>query len=1094
MPSTQYVWGVRIYLRDSLTQDTDIGLYTASPGALSELRWVEHAYDGTDSWGLTWKPGILVRDAFSSISEGADLRKSGAAALSEEFTVTVCNTEKLVHNISSGGINLVGCRIDIVEFEFDTATLDQVSRVVGTGVCEQPRWTETDFTIPAREPSYKRNATMGTLIDENNGPDSDNATMGECIPLTFGELRPDELRGSSDTYAKLIRTSKNQRDWKYDQVNYGLFAAIPIAEASGTPPVPYRILCAAGSTGRYPSCPIVRTYGFEEAPTEYGIKFTWASNSALWQKWDGSDWVLAPLIETVTCDLLIGKYVHVVDGKSSGKYRRIENARCYLAIDPSVIYVKLYECFEETLAFDATARATDQSWVEIIGIDREYEADKWPCKSFTDESGVETSSPLYLYSYSEQSSARGTVVVGEVVLPVTERPKDFIRLPQYAYTEIAGGDKNSIEINATLFKDDPDEMFAYHFIPVQSLDPYVEANLSELNGEGTLGGWSGYVACPAPFYTPSSSDFFPTYRRIENVQELGSRTAVSDKSLATYYGYSGEYAFIETSRPRVALMFFFVPPSISRKVSFDKCYLGIHSRAERSEGYTKDELSGHDEKLVVRWRKWIGNALDISGWGDAVSTVNPQLVHPWTEDFVSDGAPSFASLPDYYSGADSGSKYFYYENVADGVGMFGLSRYEIDGIDSYEKYLSIEKVFVGFRSWLQINYGTGSDEKHFRFCIHELCMILEKKISIKECIFSPMRGRIYNDTWGTRRTSANLISNPIDVLEHVLRLQNWSETGETMPSAGWGHAYGITAKIDTSTSYGGFDHASLGSLKGASCARQVLGIEQSATREMVDSLCRDFFLCQYKRTYTTTPAEAGQEQVAYLLNDTAATETITLDDVIGDIGQVQEPKIEDIFCEPYVRFCWNPAREKFDRVISVKNSGAATWDASYTPGFSASEGEAFWGLCHDMWDRYGVVTPPPTYMVDKYWIYSYTEAKQYLERWISWMQLRRLNLSVGYVKGRAWHVAMKVELTLPHQTNGTAVECMIEHVSKSKNDNRVELDLILLDQVSTESMYLKESYLTKTERGASGYADQDEDVQTKTERGGTGTNDWEEQN
>lgn len=1088
MPATQYVWGVRIYLRDSLTQDTDIGLYTAAPGALSELRWIERTLDAADNWGLTWKPGLLVRDAFSPIAEGADLRRCGGASLSEEFNVTVCNVDKLCHDITSGGIDLVGCRVDIVEFEYDTSTLAQVSRVVGSGVCEEPRWTETDFTIPIRESSYKRNAPLGELIDEGNSPDADTETMGECVPLTFGELRPNALTGSPDTYAKLIRTAKAQSDWKDTAVNYGLFSVIEV----GSDPERLRIMMLGSKNIELKAYPVI-PYS-DTPPLKYAVRF---ATSVFWQKWDGAAWQVL-LSGTHVCDLLVGMYLHVIDGKSDGRYRKIKSA--YVNIDsdafllsqgvptydyPTYLWCEVYEYFEETLAGNGTATAEDQSWVEIIGIEREYEADRWPCRSFTDDSGAEVSSPLYLYSYSEQSKAKGTVSGGEqeVSLPVTEKPKLFIRLPQFAYTEIAGGDKNSVEINATLFKDDPDEMFAYNFIPVTKFNIYTQETLTELNA-ATDTGWQNYAREPFLKNAYLHNNDNEQIRYLIEPVIAGTPASVADRSLATYYSIStgigrgsGSYGDV-----RSAYMFYFPPPAFSESIIFDKCYLGIYARWEFKKAVF---TSGQDCKFVLRWRRWTGYSTEIVEWSSDIAKARPYQVYG---SYDPTGEPSFANLPDCYTGASTGSKYFYYENPANNKNIWGLSRYELDDIDSYDKYKTIDSVIFGVRA-----YTANDDTFEQNLTIHELCMILEKSISIKECIYSPMKGRIYDDTWGSRRTAANLMTNPIDILEHVLRLQNWSETGEAMPAAGWGHAYASTAKIDTSTAYGGFDHASLDGLKAATCARQVLSIDETATREMVDSLCRDFFLCQFKRTYTTTPAEAGQERVAYLLNDTAASESITLADVVGDIGQIQEPKIEDIYCEPYVRFCWNPAREKFDRIIRVRNSSAASWVSTYTPGFSAYEGEAFWNLCHEMWTRYGVVTPAPKHMTDKYWIYSYAEAKQYLERWISWMQLRRVNLSVGYVKGRAWHVAMKVNLTLPHHTNGTSIECLIERISKSKNDNRVELDLIMLDNVTTESMYLQESYQTKTERGTSGYADQEESYQTKAERGGTGTNDWEEQ-
>jgi hypothetical protein len=60
------------------------------------------------------------------------------------------------------------------------------------------------------------------------------------------------------------------------------------------------------------------------------------------------------------------------------------------------------------------------------------------------------------------------------------------------------------------------------------------------------------------------------------------------------------------------------------------------------------------------------------------------------------------------------------------------------------------------------------------------------------------------------------------------------------------------------------------------------------------------------------------------------------------------------------------------------------------------------------------------------------------------MQYQRISLSVYYDKGSSWHPFQHLSVTLPVWGN-TAIECVIETIQKDKNNDRVKIDLILLN-------------------------------------------------
>jgi len=77
-------------------------------------------------------------------------------------------------------------------------------------------------------------------------------------------------------------------------------------------------------------------------------------------------------------------------------------------------------------------------------------------------------------------------------------------------------------------------------------------------------------------------------------------------------------------------------------------------------------------------------------------------------------------------------------------------------------------------------------------------VVFQKNLDIKDAIYSPMSGRIFDDTWDGRKTAANQIIGPVPILEQVNRLQNWSENNKS-PADGWGKGYAQGAKIRLSS-------------------------------------------------------------------------------------------------------------------------------------------------------------------------------------------------------------------------------------------------------------------------------------------------------
>jgi hypothetical protein len=953
------------------------------------------------------------------------LSRYGNKSTVQSAKVSIINTDKLNETLEGNNIKLFGRAAEIWEFRVNQSDDSIVPYIVKRGVCSDPVWNDTGYYLPINDPDFKRNAPLGTLIDENY-PNSTTEVRGDCVPVTFGELRPNE-NGSDGTYAKFIRTAAKETSYINITDRVLNVSENITLEMEGDNVEGLKIFPVVGNDGNIP-------------PLTYKIKILIIGNN----QWG---WYKNDELQTtgkLNLSWFADKYIHVIEGTGQGKYRAIASAQVDLDVDQTLIELTVKDYFEETLVGNSTATAIDQSWVELVEIEREYSSDTWPCYAFLDLGGTEISTGLNLFSYTDEKNVE---VSGDAeIAKIKDGIIEFVRLPQYAYKDTGSGNKNIIDIDVKLFRNNPDEMDSFLVLPAKSLSDINTNTLTQL-------GESDYTYVQEGLYKKHTSGGGYVWK-ISSITKTDKTNAL-DKDYSTYY----EYKLLVWSQYFCWYTAFDIePPTFPINFKYDNLYLGL-------KYYAKNVIANSDglpafsrePRFKAYWRRFIGSPVEIIDAED-LDFSGLSLTHEY----------NIISLPDEYysSNPNLKNKYFYFEDDGSSSSIVsGFSAFEIDGATNKELYESIYRISIGMRFCTDYGVGPqmyGATESTIR--LYEVAFMFRKSVSIKEAIYTPFKGRIYNSTWGARKTAANLIENPIDVLEHVLRCQNWSETGDSEPAAGWGKGYCASALIDTSTNLGGFDHPRLAALKETKCVRQILDYDKTYSDKLVQSICKEYFLCQTKKNYATVASgDAGKEMVINLFDETAPDTTITLANIIpGSIGDMQEPKAEDVYCEPFVRFCYNHARGKFDRIIKISHVSSDTWQASYTPGFSSGEGEYFYNQCSELYQKYGTIEPPPEDVTDLYWCYDYTTAKQYLSNLIRWMQLKRIQFDVDYETGRTWHCGKKIGINVPRQTGGIEIEAIIEAIEKNKNGNFVRCTYILLDNVSQEYFYIQDTWDTTT--------------------------------
>jgi hypothetical protein len=346
--------------------------------------------------------------------------------------------------------------------------------------------------------------------------------------------------------------------------------------------------------------------------------------------------------------------------------------------------------------------------------------------------------------------------------------------------------------------------------------------------------------------------------------------------------------------------------------------------------------------------------------------------------------------------------------------------------------------------------------------------------------------------WSNRRPSSTLIADPVDMLEHVKRLQNWSEIAT--PAFTVGKQYDPNALIRTGTAdtsdgcyNGSFDNPNLGAYGSATFGQvracrpafQIFDSGKAWTETVGRALCKTFGILSYIGPDGYECVESFEPYYPAGTGLPGTLQTIGFADLAERAGEVTEPEIQDVFCEPAIEYGYDPGAGKFQNFLIVSNTSQATWQASFTPGYDnapgpnnfsgagydpfnlygsralgayVSDGEYIWTVCRQLYLKYGQVEKCPSDFSEQPMIATYADALYYAVYKLKVMKYRRISLSVFYDKGRLWHVCQHLALSLPvltppGSTGPVWYECCIEKIQKSKNTNRVKVNLVMLNLI-----------------------------------------------
>lgn len=716
----------------------------------------------------------------------------------------------------------------------------------------------------------------------------------------------------------------------------------------------------------------------------------------------------------------VGKYIQVVVGGSSdpvslvGKYRKI-SAYDIIDVFTGTISLTLDSFFEKDLSGNSDADADNQAWIKIVDIPIEHLLDDFPCQGFLDEAGTPIAENDYPW------------------LAVYDSATGYVPLPNYGFTAAADiATKASLKIDIKQFEDDPTKLQAYSIFPVNSVAKLNETSLAKF-------GWTAWNR------VYSGDCIFSANSPVGDVKtrsESGSLANITDRDDGTNYYSSLEITHADpTTEYSIAHAFSFKLPLDKLLFEYDSYYLGVNLKVDP---YRFPQVNA----VRLYWERFLGGAINLSC--DAIADME-------------DGIVEIDDLPDYYyltrENPDNNKNFYFSQQLATLVS--GHTLFPLTPFTKLENLKTIINMFL-----IRMVSGDSGAVIHTRdyFTLRELALICKKSFTISDAIYANFGGRIFNDTTFAARydkLSTDIINSPAALLEHICRLENYTDIGDNVNI---GKVYSPNALINTDT----FD-ALPDELRGASETHnyeptfQIFDKNKAYTEKLKTDICKQFYLC----TYYDNEGKSCVSEITELQSPTAS---ISLTDIVGEIGEVQDPVAENIYCSPVVNYCYDSATSSFSKILQVLNPQDAEmilpdgtvhaansgWEPAMTPGFKDSDGESIWIDCHRLFLKYKQIEQQPSDMTDCYMIASYSDALAKITKDVDWMGKRRVSFNIPYgfiaadtTKAIDWNVSKRIKIVFPHQTNSNSIECVIESILKSKKNDNIFISVVLLQDIDT---------------------------------------------
>jgi hypothetical protein len=675
----------------------------------------------------------------------------------------------------------------------------------------------------------------------------------------------------------------------------------------------------------------------------------------------------------------VDTYVYIVSGRGNGQFRK-----CFFIQQTNDnTFTALITSYLETDLDDQ--RGTDQSWIKFVVLRRDYYFDHFACKSFLDVNGNEITQNPSIFTIEDET---------------IQQAMDY----GYECKDVST-DNNHVEIDPTLFTNDINTLDSFTIKPITDIYALMTIDLSSWNQSGESWG-EDYLRVPLDPLHGGGLYYKDSYGYPASISGIPMDFfKIYDKQNLTYFDYPLDIVWgVNEPRELMRCIAFTLPSQPD--IPWEDLYLCIKLSIDTDDQEVIPNWSSH---FKIMLRKWKYGVVAVDGLN--VQTAN---------SFIASDFPDF-----YYLDATLLTNYDFYHEMETKTwqdSFTGYKIFKITGIDRNNYNQFVEGLII---NCMEKGLNGDSDLTNNIFQLFELAFLFKKSNQdISKDILTPFKGRIFNSTFSARKTSTDLIEHPVDLLEHICRLQDYRDTC-SMPISGWGYQYADTPLIETGLEFGSFDNTELIAARDYYLAGQIIDYDQGYTDKLKQCICSEFALANWQ-------SADGKERVIFLPESKlSSVYTITLDD-ITDRSKIKVQKISSnkIYAEPFVNYNFNPATEKYDNAIYIKNTSASVYNQSYVIGIeSPLEKEILWNSCHSLALQCHSLNKPPSNMTDLIFANgdgAYTIAYNHLKSWINWQFCEEINFETHFNIAGSWQECTPINVLFSHQTNNVSRGALVE--------------------------------------------------------------------
>ena len=683
-------------------------------------------------------------------------------------------------------------------------------------------------------------------------------------------------------------------------------------------------------------------------------------------------------------EMFVGKYLVCREGapENVGQYRKI--------VGMTSIYFSVYDYNHNTIAYNnATVTLVTEFFPTVPKGNWSATAEEQSWFEI-----VDVIAEYQIESYNETGGfydSDGNKQHNEVDIYFTEgnRPVRSV-LTDVVYSD----DNNRIELKPILYNNSTGNISSYAVVQISGVEPSPHENWLLWDATDIVG-----------FDKAEDGVWISNENPLTTLESTVSSHPERHYDKDSYTCWKFENVIAGSARYIICVRFKL--PPIDDELKFHNAYLLLRLESMYSQSSDKTPNTW----FSVKSRRFIGGVVDIV---DTTENLGKNI--------------NISNFPDSYTGYNTKNEDFFVQSMSSnkwtGYKLFNLN------VSNKEEYEDIyEMLILVMRDDKNVGYTYHTE----RFWLYEIAVAFETEVDISGNVFVNYKGRMSGD---------DLIDNPISIIEHCLRHQNYSELGIEQD---WGrHMMSsedvINFGLINTTGDGSFEADYLEDIKGMKCAFQIFDYSKAWTDSIVKSICNQFFLIHFQDG-------AGRECIDYMFRKDDNAPLITYGDTKGQIGALERPKARDVNCRPIVKYAYDQSTGRYTKELRVINVSETPFNVSYVSGFTETDGPTVWNECRSLFNMVGSIDDNNDSTIELPAIYRYEDAVWHLVNKLKLMKMCKLSFAVPYNTGKNWRVGTHIKLQLPHETNNDVKECIIENVSISKSNDTVSVT-VLIDDVT----------------------------------------------